>query len=149
MEDNVIYLENHDNFKGVRGSLVTKDDMMEERKEKKGMAEIEASAVQTSSDYEKTNKPKGGINMEISPKEYIDVQLKGIEKSIDDKFDAQEKLFSSKIDHLHTKIEKTIGEKFVGFKDDIEQQRKDDRRFYVTTGIAVAAVVVALLGFVF
>ena len=125
-------------------------DTMKERSslEAVGMHEILLSEHESAAGSSEPSS-KEVSNLEITPKEYIDDQIGALEKSIDHKFDAQEKLLSEKIDHLHTKIEGTISEKLTNFKTESDRDRKEDRKFYITAAIGLAAVVVTLLGFVF
>ncbi|EPD52738.1 hypothetical protein HMPREF1210_01118 [Paenisporosarcina sp. HGH0030] len=86
-----------------------------------------------------------GDQMEINPKEYIDGKIDTLEKTMEIRLESQEKLLSEKIDHLHTKIEKTIGDKFSDYENKINAARKEDRKFYVTTALALAGVIVAVI----
>jgi len=91
---------------------------------------------------------KGGNSMDITKKEYIDNRINSLEKSMNQKFESQQVLFTEKLDHMQTRTEKTIGEKFSVFKDEMDKNRKDDRKFYVKTAISSALVIVGVLGFI-
>lgn len=86
--------------------------------------------------------------MDNQTKMYIDQRIDNLEKSLDQKFEYQQSLFSEKIDHLSTKNEKLIGEKFTEFRETTEKNRKDDRKFYIGTAIAVASLIVGVLKFI-
>lgn len=87
--------------------------------------------------------------MDVTAKEYTDQRIDALEKSLDQKLEYQQKILGEKIDHMQTKTEKVIGEKLSGLKDDIEKNRKEDKKFYISTVIAMSAVIIAILGFVF
>lgn len=147
MDDKIIELKARNRFRGYTGTLPPQSDIMNEREieSKEIIKEITQSLLQTAA----TNESEGVSNLNITTKEYLDNRIDTLEKSIDSKFDAQEKLLSEKIEHLHTKIEMSIGQKLTDFKTETEKERKEDRKFYITIAVSLSAVVVALLGFVF
>lgn len=98
---------------------------------------------------ETTHKTSEVNVMDVHTKEYIDNKIDYLGKSLDQKMEFQQKVLTEKMDHMQTKTEKVIGEKIVGLKEEIEKNRKEDKRFYITTVIAMSAVIVGLLGFVF
>lgn len=100
-------------------------------------------------DADQTSKISEVNSMEVTPKEYIDSKISSLESSLEQKFEHQQSLFSEKMNHMQTKTEKAIGEKFTTLKEQIEGNRKEDKKFYVTTAMALAAVVVGVLGFIF
>lgn len=87
--------------------------------------------------------------MDDNTKSYIDQRVDILEKSLDQKFEYQQNIFSEKIDHLNTKTEKFISEKFTAFKEANDKIRKEDRKFIISTAIAIAAIAIAILGFLF
>ncbi|NBJ71354.1 MULTISPECIES: hypothetical protein [Clostridia] len=97
----------------------------------------------------RTNEKSEVEKMDDNVKVYIDQRIDNLEKSLDQKFEFQQHIFSEKIDHLNTKTEKIISEKFATFKEENDKNRKEDRKFLISTGIAIAAVAVGILGFVF
>ncbi|GGB61300.1 hypothetical protein GCM10011409_43180 [Lentibacillus populi] len=135
----VVHISEHSKFQGARIPLVS--DIIKE--EQLSLSGIEAAAASYDSNQEEE------FIMDASIKGYIDDRINSLEKSINHRMDSQEKLLSEKIDHLHTKNEKTIKESISEFKVSFDKDRKEDRKFFVTTAIAISAVVVAILGFVF
>ncbi|MDW0112247.1 hypothetical protein QT711_03555 [Sporosarcina saromensis] len=108
-----------------------------------------AKSESAAGNYESSSKEVS--NLEITPKEYIDDRVTALEKSMDHKIDAQGKLLSEKIDHLHTKFEGSLETKFNSFKTEILKEDKESRRFLITTiltsiGIATATII-GVLGF--
>lgn len=92
-------------------------------------------------------KHKDEVNsMEINPKDYIDGRLEVLEKSMETRLVAQEKLLSEKLEHLHTKIDNTLNIKFSTFKDELVKDKNESRKFILTTVISTVSVAVALLG---
>lgn len=137
----VVHLEEHRNFNGERIPITQKPDIIKVEK-----IHLSDSSNEIASTYEPNEKEES--NMDQSIKGYIDEKISSIEKSIDQRLTYQEKLISEKIDHLHTKTEKTIKESINDFKESFNRDRKGDRKFYVSTAIAIATIVVALLGYI-
>ena len=90
--------------------------------------------------------------MEPNVKNYIDGRLDSIEKSMV----AQEKLMTEKMEHLFTKMDSRLDNQLnqtkllLGeFKEGLEKDKKESRKFLVTTflsglGVAVAIIIFAL-----
>ncbi|MFD1350205.1 hypothetical protein [Oceanobacillus caeni] len=136
----VVHISEHGRFKGAR--IPSKSDIMEE--EKKITPEIEQALKESSASMESSS--EGGMTiMDSNTKSYVDDQISSLEKSINRRLDYQEKIFSEKLDHLHTKTEKTIGDKLSDFKDSFERGRKEDRKYMTTISISIAGVAVAVI----
>ncbi|MEK3934573.1 hypothetical protein MKY41_04570 [Sporosarcina sp. FSL W7-1349] len=114
--------------------------------------------------YTKENDPqeeKGGENI-MQSKEYIDVRIDALEKNISQRFQAQENLFSeklntlsakfdgqhnlivNKIDSLSDGIKKDIDiitqKKIDDFQETLDKQKRENKSFtWMVVGIAVAA----------
>lgn len=97
-------------------------------------------------EYDTGSTINGGDIMEINPKEYIDGKIESLEKTIEVRLDAQDNLFSEKIDHLHTKIDSTLDKKFSEFKEKLDTNKKESRKFFLTTIISTVSIAVAVLG---
>lgn len=87
--------------------------------------------------------------MEVQTKEYIDQRINSLEKMLDQKFEYQQNIISEKLDHLSTRTEKHTNDNFYKLKEELEKNKKEDRRYLIGTAIALAAVIVTLLGYVF
>lgn len=89
------------------------------------------------------------VGMDNQTKDYVDQRISSMEKLLDQKFKYQQNIISEKLDHLNTRTEKNISDNFYKLKEELEKNKKEDRRYLVGTAIAIVAVIVTLLGYVF
>lgn len=146
MNKKIINLETDNRFKGVKGNIPNENDNIEDKQKDEILLAIQEISAASESNK---NTGKEVEQMRISSKDYIDNRIGMLEKSIESKMDSQERLISEKIDHLHTKIEGTITDKFNSFQTEQNVERKESKRFYVGTAIALAATVVTIIGVFF
>ncbi|AUJ25148.1 hypothetical protein [Virgibacillus dokdonensis] len=142
---NVVNIESNNKYQGKRVPYLANHGILEEKS--RLYYELLESFQETAASHDSNQKE--GLNMDTSVKGYIDDRFNSLEKSINNRIASQEKLLSEKIDHLHTKNEKTITDSMAKFKETFEKDRKEDKKFLLTTAISIAAVAVAILGFVF
>lgn len=138
---NVVNIDRHDKFKG---KVITTAGVSDIMKEKTLTTYLEDLAIKQQSSSSENN-GKGGFYMDTEIKGYIDHQINNLEKSFNQRIDSQEKLLSEKIDHLHTKTEKTINDSLNNFKDSFEKSRKEDRKFLITIAVSIIALTVGAL----
>lgn len=168
MNKQVIKIESHDKFKGIRGPLNQEGGIIKKK-------ESQELLDQLNSIFSENSLSKEGVNaMDVTQKEYIDQRIGSLEKSIDHRFDSTEKLLSEKMDHLAARLEGAISNqntkldgkiellksnldhsidtKLTTFKEEMAKDQKESKRHtttvtLTTVGIATA-IIIGILGFV-
>lgn len=143
MNHKVIRIDAHNDFRGIQGSFPVDHDIM-----KTGTPHL-SEILKALSEASPSQDPegRGEVNMELKIKGYLDDRMRSLEKSLNQRIDTQERVLSEKIDHLQTKTEKSINESISSFQEGFRKEKKEDRKFYVTTAIALTAVAVTIIGF--
>lgn len=86
------------------------------------------------------------MKVEIDIKEYLDSKISAVEQKLEGKIDSNQTLIVEKLDHLHTKIEASLEQKITNLEKAQAQEKKESRKFILTTVIASVGVAVAIIG---